>query len=140
MGLVAGKRDELPLVEDGHDHAHVGHVGAAPQEGVVDDIYITGMEVLLPMLLHHGADHGGDHADEASDAVALGQQAAVGVRDAAGIVQGLIDDRTHGRLRKGVENLVADRDQGVLHDIQGHWIDLYLFSHHSASVSTMRLP
>ena len=117
-----------------------GLMGAAADKRIVDDVDVAGVQIFPADLVHHGADHGGDHADEAGDAVALGQQPSVGIGNAACIVQSLIDDGTHGSLGKRVEDLVADRNQRILDNIQRYRIDRNFFSHYCTSISTIRLP
>ena len=106
-----------------------GHVRAAADEGVVYDVHVAGVQVFLAELIHNGADHGGDHADEAGDAVALGEQAALRVGDAAGVVERLVDYGAHRGLGKGVEDLIADRYERVLDDIEGDGADIELAGH-----------
>ena len=67
-------------------------MGAAAHVGVVDEVDVARLHLVLAEFLDDLLDHRGDQPDEGAGAVALGEQAAVRVGDAARVVERLVDD------------------------------------------------
>ena len=98
---------KMRIGEDGGDHGDVGEVGAA-EVGVVEDDDVAGLEWGEG---HRGGDALGHGAEVDGDMRGLGDEAAVGVEDGAGVVAALLDV---GRVRGAAEgdaHLVGDRGE-----------------------------
>ncbi len=124
--LGRGEPDQFGATgEDRPDQRHVGQVRSAAGVRVVRDDHVAGPQVLAAGdgLL----DRVAERAEEAGDAVALGDQLAVGVGDADPEVEDLVDDRALRRALQRDEHLVADRGEALAQDVHGepvggaHW-------------------
>src|SRR6266851_3902874 len=100
---------------------------------VIGDDHITGFDVLSAR--DGFLDRVAERAEEAGDAVALGDELAVGVGDTDREVEDLVDDRAlRGALERD-EHLVADRREALAQHVHGERVS----ATHGRS-STIRLP
>ena len=124
--LVGGKGNQLPIVEDRHDQRNVRKMSSAAGIRIVRNEDIAWFQVLRAEFVEHGMDREGQRSEETGHAVALRQQLAPFVGDAAAIVEHLVDDGALAGALERDEHLVADDVESVLDDldrerVEGRW-------------------
>ena len=115
-------------------------MGSATHKRIVNNIYISRMEIFFSVFFYYRANHRGNHTDKSGDTISLCKQASFRICDTTCIVQCFVNNRAHGSLCKCIENFITYCNQRVFYDIQCDWIDFVVLSHYSTSVSTIRLP
>src|SRR5258708_10592140 len=117
MALPGRERDQVGAREDRAAQRDVGKVRSAAGVRVVGNDHITGFEVLAAC--DGFLDRVAERAEEAGDAVALGDELAVGVGDTAREGGDLVDDRAlRGALQRD-EHLVADCREPLAQHVHG---------------------
>ena len=113
--------DHLPLGEDGHDQRDVGGVGAAAV-GTVGHEDVAGAHRCQRVAGQDRLDLRPEGAGEEAEPVVLGDHLRLGVGDAAGEVEHLVDDRAHAGARQDDAHLAGDGEQLVADHLAGEGI------------------
>ena len=110
------EREHAAVRDDRLDQAHVAGVGAALVRDVRgEDIALA--HALKAVLAQDALDLRPERAGEEREAVRLGHDLRIRVRDAAGEVEHLVDDRAHARAREHDAHLVGRRVELLLDDL-----------------------
>ena len=116
VGHRDGKGGELALDEHRLDDPDVRKVGAAG-EGIVRDVDVARLHGIAE-LADYGLDVALEGAGEHGDAVGLGQELRLGVGQATGEIQDLVNHRAHRGPRQHEPHLIGDGHKLVADDLE----------------------
>src|SRR5262249_39714466 len=117
VGLARREGNQLPFVKDGYDERDVGKVGTTTTIGIVGDDHIARMQPLWTKLFQHRADRKSQGTQEASNAIALGDELAMSICQARGIVEHFVDDGAFGGTLEGDEHLIPNGYERVFQNL-----------------------